>query len=201
MSTSIDRELEAVAQAEAQLARSVELAQEWRSAPARARLAAAAPVLADEVRRLRAELDKLKQRAVPTICWEAPDGRVFTDRAAADEHGLQLAQVERILSGLRPRPKKMGHGTYTQQPIDAVWAARAEIVRHAPELEPWRTETLALIEKRTLPQHSVIGRALDGGDPFSLAWSRLECIDAVGREWEQHYFALHPEKGAGEWAP
>lgn len=45
---------------------------------------------------------------------------------------------------------------------------------------------------------SYVGRLLGecrGLRPLSNAWRRFGCIDKMGKEWGQPYFAANPEKG------
>lgn len=133
------------------------------------------------------------------MAYEASDGEKFFSKAACMVWEQQLAVVELALGGLKPRPNLLP-GTYVQQEVAQVWAARIAIIKAAPLPTDQKAPAIAKCEDKTLPNHANVGMFLDGKDPICRAWRRLDCIDRDGKEWDQVYFALHPSEGRGEHA-
>ena len=130
--------------------------------------------------------------------YKARDGRVFYSPSACLDHEAALDVCDGLLRdiGIPANFRDIPSGMYVRVNIDAVWAARRKIVE---TMLPNRLDALAHIDARTLPVGSLVGRWLDGDDPYSRLWGRLDAITPDGRLWPQHYFAFNPEPGGGEW--
>lgn len=129
--------------------------------------------------------------------YKTADGAVHWSLPDAESHQAVLDAIDAIMSTIGPA-RHIDYGKYIQRDINAVWAARRAVIQdRLPHLlsEPGVSDAL---KNRTLVRGSVIGRYIDECAPAGRsAWFRLECIDDQGREWDQPYFATHPEKGSG----
>lgn len=135
----------------------------------------------------------------------ADDGTRFTDRLKCIAHEDLLTRVTWVMANL-PAKARIPHGKFRWVNPDAAQQAALEILRlarpYCGELAKWIDSTIAGLEGRGDVVHpSWAHRAISDCCPSPLvsAWSRLYCIDAEGREWDQPYFAEHPDEGDGEW--
>lgn len=137
--------------------------------------------------------------------YEANDGTRFSSLAAAESHDAVEARVRAIMAAL-PDPPAGDFGNerrgYWQQNPTAVLAARVALVELALEFEVcngWFNSAVEEDGHRPADFHplGVAGRVMSEGAPAPLdrAWRRLCRIDDRGREWEQPYFAINPDKG------
>lgn len=136
------------------------------------------------------------------VSYEARDGQVFLTRTSCLAYERELDTADRILSMLKPKPD-LPSGTYIQQDVDAVWNARKAVVCASKLSDSDKAKATPYLDSRTLPNGSMLCRYLDdvmgNNSPLVKVWWRLECCDAQGRDWQQPYFAMHPEEGKGEY--
>jgi len=132
--------------------------------------------------------------------WKADDGTIFHDETAAlrrDEEGRAARAAMQPL-GKPFGDRGLSRKGFIQHRREAVVEAKAALIRITrPRMADWFAEQEA--KNPELNWLEVDGgyfcRMLDDGGPISRAWGRLMCIDSKHREWEQMYFALHPEEG------
>lgn len=136
------------------------------------------------------------------IAYEASDGSRFDSQSAAEAHEQLVSRVAHAMESLGPRPK-LGNGRWKQHDGFACRLARRRVVmlyaaQNPDDAERWRLlEQVENIDPRT----HVIGRMLDGDGPLARAWYRLSCINwETFREYDQPYYAMHPEEAGTEQA-
>lgn len=124
----------------------------------------------------------MKEKQVTVFVAE--DGTEFTDREKCAAYERDSANIARMLKPLGARPTSVyfanGEG-YIQHDRDTVTAVHRDLMRHFAD---------------TGYGFGFLGRYLSDNDsPYYVVWSRLSCIDELGREWGQPYYALNPHKG------
>lgn len=126
--------------------------------------------------------------------YQARDGREFACEETAKTHEGVLDRIDKIMSTLPARPDDCefsnGRG-YIQHDWMAVTNAKNHII------DLWHGDEKIKLDAKMYPApHSIIGRFFDDANsPLRDPWYRLMCIDPLGREWDQPYFALHPDCG------
>lgn len=130
--------------------------------------------------------------------YKSDDGAVWHSAAQAkerDEEIRSVKELERILS--KPRPSDLS-GWMRQDPVE-VKRLKEALVLIAAKRHPddyWNTHKADdLVHPGSYPSR-VISES-DG--PFSSLWWRACSIDESGREWEQWFYRLNPEKGLARW--
>ncbi len=126
--------------------------------------------------------------------FEADDGSHWETAEAAHERDALCARITLAIKPLGPRPD-LGHGRSVQQERDACLEAKRALVAIALETcgdFPVFKEN----EPDDIHPMSIAGRIIDDhGGPLARAWSRLCRINWDSfREYDQPYFALHPER-------
>lgn len=130
--------------------------------------------------------------------YECGDGTRFDDEERAQRYEdtrVELRAVERKYLGPRAEEVKRGKGTQ-EHPIENVIAYRKEICRIAGEYIPsskWVFDGCGDGTRHISHANRVVSdcdvKMLD------VAFFRLNCINlSSGREYEQPYYALHPEE-------
>lgn len=130
--------------------------------------------------------------------YKTTDGAVHWSLSTAESHQSVVNDVAAIMAPVGP-PCDIPYGRYVQRDVNAVWTARRALIeRCLPKLMKDASLCDALTN-RTLPLGSMVGRYFNDSIPGGYrAWSRLDCIDNQGREWDQPYHAMHPDEGLGE---
>lgn len=90
-----------------------------------------------------------------------------------------------------------GHG-YVQHNKDVVNSVTYDLIEFAYDEgycgdEKFLSRVKEFVEQDKFRQNSIIGRYLDG-TPFYKHWYRLMCIDSLGREYGQPFFAINPDE-------
>lgn len=132
----------------------------------------------------------------PITVYEADDGSRFDTAQEATAH----ERVNQAMQPLGPRPK-LGDGRWVQHGRVACTVSLRMLVALYAELYPDDAERWKLLERVESidPRTHVIGRMLDGNGPLARAWARLRCIDwQTCREYDQPFYALHPEQAGAE---
>jgi hypothetical protein len=130
--------------------------------------------------------------------YEAFDGTRFKDENKCNEYEKEITILKEIEEPLGKR-KDIDCNSFVQHNLFTVRGVWKELVTHIQKSYE-KDKSLkkhfddALENPHLGPHYSFIGRFTDG----DLSWhlmSRLMCIDfKTGKEYEQPYFALHPEE-------
>lgn len=136
-----------------------------------------------------------RYQAVDDSEWETAEEAEARDRMVAD--------VTDALSELKPTPDECNWNGYVQQDPDAIQRCREKLhaIANAEGVLKWwiddQKQSWGKTDADIIALHPTWqGRMLDGGHvPLSRAYSRLCAIDEEGREWNQPYYAVNPEKG------
>lgn len=135
-----------------------------------------------------------------TIKYKAIDGIEFNKEVECLDYEALIYRVQDIMSQLPVMPEQdncnfsNGHGfiQHDKKLLRLVQLNLLEEIKRKIN-HPWIQQT---IDDEKI-HHSYVGRLL--GDyninPLSKAWYRFSCIDDLGREWGQPYFANNPDKG------
>jgi hypothetical protein len=135
--------------------------------------------------------------------YKADDGTEYVDEASALARDEVIRQVDSVMSLLAPVPTELNWEGYIQQDEAVVRAVRERLyalVDQRGVLQWWLDKQRAMGSTNGHLIHvthpSYFCRMLDGGhQPLDIAYTRLWCIDKQFREWNQPYFAQHPEEG------
>ena len=123
------------------------------------------------------------------------DGHKFLDRNACQRYENELEQIQPILNELN-RCDNIKANEYIQHDINDLLLIKRKIftlVQHLykdsfPHWLEWNGDDVHPM--------SIVGRVLDdNGGPIAKAWRQLSNYNFdLGREYQQPYFALHPEE-------
>ena len=131
--------------------------------------------------------------------FKSIDGRLFDTPLECTSHESMLEQIKNAMSLLKPKPEndncKFANGDgYIQQNVSDVLKAMVEVVTVAdPGIN--KSQMQSFLSDPFACRNGIIGRYLSdcGNNAAWEAWSRFMCIDDLGREWGQPYYASHPE--------
>lgn len=125
--------------------------------------------------------------------YQANDGTLFDTRAAAEARDALVAECA-ALGRMLPSPPQSSERL--RHDPDTLRAFRAELVALCHRLYP--TEPIFSHPPETIHPMSWAGRFLSEAAPTCVndLWFRLACC-AHGFEYDQPYFALHPEEWTG----
>jgi hypothetical protein len=150
--------------------------------------------------------EKPREEHMKTITvYEANDGTRFDSQQQAEERDALIAAVADAVRGVlieRPADALFAHDRhYLPHPVERVQQYKAALLRLAgKEFARRKDHTFDHIWQsppEKVHRQSIVVRILDECvPPISAAWSRVTCIDPIGREWEQPYFADNPPKNA-----
>jgi hypothetical protein len=133
--------------------------------------------------------------------FESWDGEVFGTAEACLEHERLLEQVRDAMDGLCPGDPK--GATYVQHDRETLLRVKRRlwaivVGKFGDSYPAWKTW-----KADDVHPCSVVGRVLYGcGGPLANGWSSLARVDFdPGREYEQPYFAAHPNEAPGEYKP
>lgn len=137
---------------------------------------------------------QMKERTV----FVTDDGREFQSRSQAEKHQKLLERLQQIET-LPPRRRDIAHGKWIQHPVEQYRKWRMALVKMTKEYFP---DTYPDADPMEIHPHSYMGRVVDdsGPDPLRKQWQRLACTTDDGREFDQPYFALNPDKAEGPMA-
>lgn len=139
----------------------------------------------------------------PITKYVADDGSEWTAVEKAQERDTLLADVARAMKPLGERPDNCGFssgGGFIQHQTAVVRQVRLALHEVAKGPLGWwfkrqREDHGKTDEQIAMCHPSWPGRMLDGGcAPLENAYGRLCCIDDLGREWGQPYYATHPDE-------
>lgn len=134
-----------------------------------------------------------RYRADDGSYWDTAEQAIHRDHLhleigdAMRPMGDRAKKYDRLLS--------MGHH-YIQHTEEAVLAVKGALLRLCRrELSGHEVFSLPPEE---VHNRSIAGRIIDDSqcEPIRRAWWRLMCTDEEHREWEQPYYASHPQPGA-----
>lgn len=127
--------------------------------------------------------------------YQCEDGTRFDTEAEALKYESYIARAKKIESHLISIGRDLYYNEYIQQDPDALRKAKYDfltlVAERIPEWKDWA------IECRDGIRHiSHIGRVIDD---YGIKWMRhlyfrFACIDEDGREYQQPYYANHPEE-------
>lgn len=131
------------------------------------------------------------------ILFVTDDGREFHDREDAKKHDALLKKIQQIQT-LPPR-RNIPSGKWIQHPIEQYRKWRIALVKLTMEYLP-RLHTD--VDPMKIHPFSSMGRCVNdsGLELLRNEWGRLQCTSDDGREYEQPYYALHPDKAEGPMA-
>lgn len=145
-------------------------------------------------------------RALVETVYVAEDGTRFSTETMCRRHEILIAQIEDAFRSLAPVYGLPDDGYFQHDPVVVLAAARALGIVSLPYLASYPSVTREKIDegvmepndRRVLYLHN-IGFAISRGDGprvLDRAWTRLSCIDPMGREWNQPYYANNPPEDA-----
>lgn len=138
------------------------------------------------------------------VKYVADDGSEWFSEDKCIGRDMMIAEVDRAMSGLKPRPQNGGFEGYIQHDRESVLKCKRMLFAIANRdgiLKWWidrqKNEHGASDESLVEQCHpSWFGRMLDGNHgPLEHAYGRLCAIDNEFREWNQAYFAANPGTG------
>ena len=130
--------------------------------------------------------------------FKAVDGKEFIHQHECMAYEVLIMQVDKIMSVLPYIPKDCdfanGDG-YIQHDTKQLRVVEIEILKLCKKhiKHHWIQQSI----DNELMHKSYVGRLLGDYDirPLNNAWYRLMCIDKMGREWGQAYYANNPTAG------
>ena len=128
--------------------------------------------------------------------FQSDDGREFHSENDCKKYEALIITVDKIMSILRPVPRSEDFDGYVQQNIAEFKQVKFQLLEKMKEYSnhKWIQQT---IDDDTV-HFGWVARIIDEDrdiSPLSDAWWRLSCVDKSYREWNQVYFASHPEEG------
>ena len=133
--------------------------------------------------------------------FKAVDGTEFNSENECLEYENLIKKVDNIMKALPPLPKddgcrfSNGEGfvQHNKTNLRKVQINLLELMKKHID-HKWIQQTID--DENVHP--SYVGRLIDdyGIRPLNKAWYRFMCIDKLGREWGQPYFASNPEKAS-----
>ncbi len=124
--------------------------------------------------------------------YEAIDGTKFFNRGQCERYESEL----RLVSEIKIPNSKLWHGTYKQHDRQSLLAIKRAVFALVlqkfgdsyPEWRKWDADDVH--------QMSIVGRVVsEGSGPITNAWNQLGRFNFdLGREYDQPYFALHPDE-------
>lgn len=124
--------------------------------------------------------------------WRTEDGKVFDTPEEAQAHETLVGRVKEITAALGERNRSILNGQgYVQHDPKIVRKVRKSFYQLALEQQGFDKAEA----DEHIPNEYLIGRYLNDSNSYLYdVWCRLQCIDTLGREFDQPYYALHPEK-------
>lgn len=129
----------------------------------------------------------------PITLYEATDGSRWTTPEAATKRDVFCEAIRLAMEPLGPA-RPLRNGAWIQHCAATVTRVKVAVLTIAE-----RERVIDLNGKPPASAHlqGILGRFFDdaGSNPASQAWHRLRCIvEEAGREYDQPYFAIHPEQ-------
>jgi len=119
--------------------------------------------------------------------YQTEDGRVFNTEEEAGAHETLVGRVTEITSALGLKSDEITNG--------------AGYVQHDPTLVGKIKDSFFLLALEEQGQSAKdmdihwLGRYLSDSNSYLYGiWDRLECIDELGREFDQQFYRNHPHK-------
>lgn len=134
--------------------------------------------------------------------YKADDGSEHATPEAASQRDADVAFVRDATAPLGPAKDLRSGAEYQQHRVSDVTAVKVRLLRRAAERDPLFAQWIARgkangVSEADVHPRSWAGRYFDDtGGPLAVAWGRLSCIDAQGREWQQPYYVEHPNPAA-----
>lgn len=132
--------------------------------------------------------------------FQAIDGVEFYDEAECIEYESLINKIDKIISQLPPLPKDDGckfanGGGFIQHDKNTLRSVKLNLLEEIKKHIEHRWIQQTIDDDNIHP--SYVGRLVDdhGIRPINNAWHRFMCIDKLGREWGQPYYANNPDKG------
>lgn len=132
--------------------------------------------------------------------YKAIDGTEFNNENECLDYENLIKKVDNIMAELPPLPKddgcrfSNGEG-FVQHNKTILRKVQINLLKLAQKHidHKWLQQTID--DENVHP--SYVGRLIDDYNirPLNKAWHRFMCIDKLGREWGQPYFALNPNEG------
>ena len=132
------------------------------------------------------------------IKFEAFNGKIFDSKSECLQYENLLNEIKKAMGYLKPCGSHPGFNDgecYIQQNKTNIVKAMHKIVELSGiEKSP------EFINDAFNCRFGIIGRIICDSDNIPLwnAWQRFMCIDHLGREWVQPYYAKHPNFHAKE---
>jgi hypothetical protein len=144
--------------------------------------------------------------------YVADDRTRFDDEDECREYDKDIARIADVMAPLGPVPDDPGchfanDGDYIQHDPAVVRAVKAALIEAGEKQLGWwydkQRDMHGITREKLLDVgYDWFSRFLDGSHPaLERAWHRLGCIDAMGREFGQPYYARNPKPDAKLWEP
>ena len=124
--------------------------------------------------------------------WRTEDGKIFDTPEEAQAHETLVGRVKEITAALGERSRDILNGRgYVQHDPKIVKKIKKGFYELALEQQGFKDAE----SDEHIPNEYFIGRYLDNSNSFLYSvWNRLQCIDKLGREFDQQYYVNNPEK-------
>jgi len=124
--------------------------------------------------------------------YKTADGLIWDTEEAASVHETLMGRVKEIVSALGERSDKIANGKgYIQHDPKVVKKIKASFYQLALTQQGFAKSE----GDENIPGEYWIGRYLnDSNSALYSVWNRLQCIDDLGREFDQQFFKNNPNK-------
>lgn len=124
--------------------------------------------------------------------YKTADGLIWNTEEEALVHETLMGRVKEIIRALGERSDKIINGEgYVQHDPKIVKKIRASFYQLALTQQGFDK----VEGDENVPGEYWIGRYLDDSNSALYAvWNRLQCIDKLGREFDQQYYVNNPDK-------
>lgn len=127
-------------------------------------------------------------KEIVKVQYQADDGTLFSSCEQCANYELSSYKVEAIVSKLGNKPK-LSDEQYIQHSMTTVNDVRRDLCMLANSV--WAHKWFVQTAEDPSTHSSWAGRLISEMDnpKLNAAWYRIMCIDSLGREWQQPYFA------------
>jgi len=124
--------------------------------------------------------------------YKTTDGRIWNTEEEASVHETLMGRVKEIIRALGERSDEIMNGAgYVQHDPAVVKKIKASFYQLALTQQGFNKAE----SDENVPGEYWIGRYLDDSNSALYSvWSRLQCIDELGREFDQQFYKNNPDK-------
>lgn len=123
------------------------------------------------------------------VRYQSDDGTIWLTEGEALKRDSLRAKIKEGLSWLKSCNESSFEGYYQQSLLQV---SKVRILAIELSREEYKSDVWDVAPEKIDPGMAM--RYLPDYCPINDLWSRLQCIDDKGREWEQPYYVNHPDK-------